>query len=176
MVDKKSELDRLGEPLTPLPSENDPAAVELHRETTETVVQRRIREVVRYEPATRSIPIERLRDPVLAQALLDERDYWREQCAEREESQTALLQQSTALKDKYHQLDKRCALAEDSLENANRTNWLEGVFFAVGGAFFGAGISPQVAWPQLLTGMLLMAVAIVSGMYRWRRSARKGAQ
>jgi hypothetical protein len=158
------------DPTQTLPSENEPGAVEVQRETTELVVHRRIREVVRYEHAPRSISLDKLTDPALAQALLDERDYWRDVAAERDESNSAIQARMTGFVEKYHRLDKRCALAEESLANANRANWLEGVFFAIGGALFSAGLSSPTSWPLVLVGLLLLAVAVASGLHRARRS------
>ncbi|XYH98580.1 hypothetical protein ACMHYB_02115 [Sorangium sp. So ce1128] len=176
MTKKQDDLIRQPDADAALPSEGEPVAVELHRETTETVLQRRVREVVRFQPAPKSIPIDKLRDPVLAQALLDERDFWREQTAERDESNLALQQSLSGLREQHHQLDKRCALAEEGLKEANRTIWLEVVFFTIGGALFGAGISPQVSWPFLTIGLLLIVAAMLSGLSRWRRHAQKGDQ
>ncbi len=164
------------ESLLSLPSENEPGAVEVQRETTEAVTQRRVREVVRYEPALGSIPREKLTDPVIVQVLLDERDYWLGLVAERDESIAALEEEVKTLTQAQHNLDMRCALAEDGLRNATRTIWVEGALLAIGGGLFSAGISPHISWANLLVGLALVLVAILSGFYRWRNSAREGAR
>jgi hypothetical protein len=165
---------------TPLPSESqasEPGAIEIRRETRETIVAKRIREtreVVRIESPSRSISIDKLADPALAQALLDERNYWRDIAAEREESITTLQQQVRGLTAAKHQLDKRSSLAEQELGNARRTAWLEGLFIAIGGALFGVSFAPNYHWALGAVGMGMMLIAALSGLLRSRSPKQEG--
>jgi hypothetical protein len=145
---------------------NEVGALEIRRETTETVFHKQVREVVRYEQPTASIPIDRLADPAIAQALLDERDYWRSISAEREQSVTDQAIQVRNLIDANHTLDKRAAVLESNLSNATRTGWLENIMFALGGVLMGAAWIGNLGLAAI--GLVLLVAAMASGYLRSR--------
>ncbi|WP_147443411.1 hypothetical protein [Corallococcus sp. AB011P] len=138
-------------------------AVEIQRTTTETVTHKKVStEVVRVEPQTTAISLDRFRDPTLAQVIVNERDYWRSVSAELEESNRELRVREQGLRDANGALDKRCALAEHSLRSAGQIGVLESFLFAVGGVLAGAGFSNEKAILAGATGVLLIVVAVIS--------------
>jgi hypothetical protein len=144
---------------------NEPGAIEIQR-LTETVTHKRVSEVVRVQRPDIAISIDKLRDPAVAQAVLDERNYWREVSADKEDAirQMKIVEQN--LRTANSALDKRCALAENNLKHAGQNNLLEASLLALGGLLCGAALGKDV--PDLVgyIGGGMMAIAVISAVLR----------
>lgn len=147
---------------------NEHGAFEIRRETTETIRHKQVREVVRYEKAVLSIPLGELANPAVAQALLDECNYWREQVAEKDESILELREQVHKLTSANHQLDKQTALLESHSTQNSRVSSLEAFLLALGGVFLGSGINSPNSPMIWIAGAGMMIVATVSTFCRAR--------